>query len=254
MELNSKIYECEVMHCRLSPILNKFIYNIFMFRLDLDEIDALDKLTPIFSYNKFNIFSFFDKDYLSENNKSTKIKVIEYLSSNGLQIGRNCKIELITMPRIFGYTFNPVSFYFISENNMHRYAIAQVNNTYGEMKLYLLTDFSNFEYELRTRKYFYVSPFSKLDTYFHFKLKPPNKNLDIKIDEYEDNKKILLSSIFGNEKSFRSSLLFKFIFRYPFLTLKVIFLIHYHALLLKLKGLGHHPKKDNQNMQRNLIR
>ena len=63
MELNSKIYECEVMHCRLSPILNKFIYNIFMFRLDLDEIDALDKLTPIFSYNKFNIFSFFDKDY-----------------------------------------------------------------------------------------------------------------------------------------------------------------------------------------------
>ena len=61
------------------------------------------------------------------------------------------------MPRIFGYTFNPVSFYFISENNMHRYAIAQVNNTYGEMKLYLLTDFSNLEYELRTRKYFYVS-------------------------------------------------------------------------------------------------
>ena len=225
-----------------------------MFRLDLDEIDALDKLTPIFSYNKFNIFSFFDKDYLSENNKSTKIKVIDYLNSNGLQIDSNCKIELITMPRIFGYTFNPVSFYFISENNIHRYAIAQVNNTYGEMKLYLLTDFCNFAYELRTRKYFYVSPFSRLDTYFHFKLKPPNKILDIKIDEYEDNKKILLSSIFGNEKSFRSSLLFKFIFRYPFLTLKVILLIHYHALLLKLKGLGHHPKKDNQNMQRNLIR
>ena len=189
-----------------------------MFRLDLDEIDALDKLTPIFSYNKFNIFSFFDKDYLSENNKSTKIKVIDYLNSNGLQIDSNCKIELITMPRIFGYTFNPVSFYFISENNMHRYAIAQVNYTYGEMKLYLLTDFSNLEYELRTRKYFYVSPFSRLDTYFHFKLKPPNKNLDIKIDEYEDNKKILLSSIFGHEKSFRNSLLFKFIFRYPFLT------------------------------------
>ena len=70
------------------------------------------------------------------------------------------------------------------------------------MKLYLLTDFSNLEYELRTRKYFYVSPFSRLDTYFHFKLKPPNKNLDIKIDEYEDNKKILMSSIFGNEKKF----------------------------------------------------
>ena len=122
------------------------------------------------------------------------------------------------------------------------------------MKLYLLTDFSNFEYELRTRKYFYVSPFSRLDTYFHFKFKIPNKNLDIRIDEYEDNKKILLSSIFGREKSFHNSLLIKFIFIYPFLTLKVILLIHYHALLLKLKGLGHHPKKDNQHMQRNLIR
>ena len=254
MELNSKIYECEVMHCRISPILNKFIYKIFMFRLDLDEIPKLDKHTPIFSYNKFNIFSFFDKDYLSENNKSTKIKVIEYLRSNGLKIDCNCKIELITMPRIFGYTFNPVSFYFISEGNNHRYSIAQVNNTFGEMKLYLLTDFSNSEYELRTRKYFYVSPFSRLDTYFHFKFKIPNKNLDIRIDEYEDNKKILLSSILGHEKSFHNSLLIKFIFIYPFLTLKVIFLIHYHALLLKLKGLGHHPKKDNQNMQRNLIR
>ena len=225
-----------------------------MFRLDLDEIPKLDKHTPIFSYNKFNIFSFFDRDYLSQNNKSTKIKVIEYLRSNGLQIDCNCKIELITMPRIFGYTFNPVSFYFISEGNNHRYSIAQVNNTFGEMKLYLLTDFSNFEYELRTKKYFYVSPFSRLDTYFHFKFKIPNKNLDIRIDEYEDNKKILLSSIFGHEKSFHNSLLIKFIFIYPFLTLKVILLIHYHALLLKLKGLGHHPKKDNQNMQRNLIR
>tara|TARA_Y100001978_G_scaffold190352_1_gene193468 strand:- start:3457 stop:4134 length:678 start_codon:yes stop_codon:yes gene_type:complete len=225
-----------------------------MFRLDLDEIPKLDKHTPIFSYNKFNIFSFFDRDYLSQNNKSTKIKVIEYLRSNGLQIDCNCKIELITMPRIFGYTFNPVSFYFISEGNNHRYSIAQVNNTFGEMKLYLLTDFSNFEYELRTRKYFYVSPFSRLDTYFHFKFKIPNKNLDIRIDEYEDNKKILLSSIFGREKSFHNSLLIKFIFIYPFLTLKVILLIHYHALLLKLKGLGHHPKKDNQHMQRNLIR
>ena len=225
-----------------------------MFRLDLDEIPKLDKHTPIFSYNKFNIFSFFDRDYLSQNNKSTKIKVIEYLRSNGLHIDCNCKIELITMPRIFGYTFNPVSFYFISEGNNHRYSIAQVNNTFGEMKLYLLTDFSNFEYELRTRKYFYVSPFSRLDTYFHFKFKIPNKNLDIRIDEYEDNKKILLSSIFGREKSFHNSLLIKFIFIYPFLTLKVILLIHYHALLLKLKGLGHHPKKDNQHMQRNLIR
>tara|TARA_B100000575_G_C23032544_1_gene594434 strand:+ start:87 stop:764 length:678 start_codon:yes stop_codon:yes gene_type:complete len=225
-----------------------------MFRLDLDEIPKLDKHTPIFSYNKFNIFSFYDKDYLSENNKSTKIKVIEYLRLNGMQIDFNCKIELITMPRIFGYTFNPVSFYFISEGNNHRYSIAQVNNTFGEMKLYLLTDFSNFEYELRTRKYFYVSPFSKLDTYFHFKIKIPNNILNIRINEYEDNKKILLSSIFGHEKSFSNSLLIKFIFIYPFLTLKVILLIHYHALLLKLKGLGHHPKKDNQNMQRNLIR
>ena len=225
-----------------------------MFRLDLDEIPELDKHTPIFSYNKFNIFSFFDKDYLLGNNKSTKFKVIDYLSSNGLEVKRNCKIELITMPRIFGYTFNPVSFYFISEDNNHRYSIAQVNNTYGEMKLYLLTNFSNFEYELKTRKYFYVSPFSRLDTYFHFKFKTPNKNLDIRIDEYEDNKKTLLSSIFGHEKSFSNSLLIKFIFIYPFLTLKVILLIHYHALLLKLKGLGHHPKKDNQNMQRNLIR
>jgi len=254
MELNSAIYECKVMHCRLSPVVNKFIYNIFMFRLDLDEISHLEKSNPIFSYNSFNIFSLHDKDYLNKCNKNIKSKLIDYLKSKGIAAKNNCKVNLITMPRIFGYTFNPVSFYYVNEENKHLCSIAQVNNTFGEMKLYLLTKFSNSNYKLKTRKYFYVSPFSRLDTFFDFNLKIPDKILDVKIDEFECEKKILLSSIFGYEKSFNNSRLIKYIFIYPLLTIKVIFLIHFHALLLKLKGLHHQPKNKNKNLQQDLIR
>ena len=255
MELNSKIYECRVMHKRLNPIKNGFIYNIFMFCIDLDELPTLSKNNFLFSYNRLNLFSFFDKDHSKNKAGTTKLKVIEYLRSKGMQVSNDCRVLLVTMPRIAGYIFNPVSFYFIFDKTSKAVcSIAEVSNTFREMKLYLIEEIVNNRFKLRTPKHFYVSPFSSLNLDFDFDFALPENLLDIKINEFEGEKKILISSVYGVPKHFTSGRLIWLAIKYPLLTLKVMFLIHWQALKLKLKGLKHYPKKDNPQLQKDLIR
>ncbi len=243
------------MHKRLNPIRNGFIYRIFMFCLDLDELQSLSSKHFLFSYNRLNLFSFFDKDHANNNNKNIKRKIVEYTKSKGIEVSKNCRIFLITMPRIAGYIFNPVSFYFIyDENSQPVCSIAEVSNTFREMKLYPIENIVNNRFKLRIPKHFYVSPFSSLDLEFDFDFGIPNELLDIKINEFEGKTQILASSVHGEAKYFTNRQLIWLTIKYPLLTLKVILLIHWHALKLKIKGLKHYPKKDNPQLQKDLLR
>ena len=60
---HSKIYNGKVIHTRFKPKRHHFKYSIFSLLIDLDEINELDKNLKLFSYNKFNLISFFDKDH-----------------------------------------------------------------------------------------------------------------------------------------------------------------------------------------------
>ena len=87
MELRSCIYKSKVMHCRMLPKKYVFNYNIFMFYLDLDEIDSLAKNNLLISRNRSNIFSFQDNDYFKEKPGNTiKEKVLNYLTSQGIDL------------------------------------------------------------------------------------------------------------------------------------------------------------------------
>ena len=255
MELKSCIYECRIMHHRFSPKEHQFLYRIFMFGICLDEIDELSRRFILLSHNRFNLFSFYDQDHLQKDNRSAKEKIIAYAHENGSNVTDDCHVQLITLPRIAGYIFNPVSFYFIfNEKNEPICAVAEVSNTYREMKPYLLTQHSNGRFRLRVPKYFYVSPFSSLELEFDFDLKVPDKKLDIKIDEFKADRKILASSLNGSALPFTGKRLIWYAIKYPLLTLKVITLIHWHALRLKLKGLHHHPKAENPHLQKPILR
>ena len=63
--MNSCLYECSVMHHRLEPKEHHFNYRIFMFALDLDEVPALAKRLPFFSLNRWNLYTFRDRDHLT---------------------------------------------------------------------------------------------------------------------------------------------------------------------------------------------
>ena len=122
------------------------------------------------------------------------------------------------------------------------------------MKLYPIENIVNNRFKLRIPKHFYVSPFSSLDLEFDFDFGIPNELLDIKINEFEGKTQILASSVHGEAKYFTNRQLIWLTIKYPLLTLKVILLIHWHALKLKIKGLKHYPKKDNPQLQKDLLR
>ncbi len=250
--MNSRMFDCTVMHHRLEPLRHRFVYKVFMFYLDLDELDAIDAGLTFFSRNRFNLFTLRDRDHLTFHKSSIKENIREYLKSAGIDIGSG-KIYLLTNLRTAGYVFNPVSFYFcFDEKGDPVCAIPEVGNTFSELKPYLLTrdSFRKGTFRERIVKYFYVSPFFDLDTTFDFQLRVPGETLRIQIDDYKEGRKAFLSSLVGREKPLTDFNLLRSFFRIPFVTLKVIALIHIQAGLLYLKKLPYHKKSENPDLQK----
>src|SRR5436190_15770780 len=200
--LSSCLYECEVMHHRLVPKEHHFRYRIFMFSLDLDEIDAVAARTLGFSHNRRNLYEFRDRDHLTlpgHETGSLKDNLTFWLADQGIQLPPNGRIRLVTLPRVLGYICNPVSFFFCSDAaGSPLCAVVQVGNTFRELKPYLLREPTGANgFRLVTPKHFYVSPFSKLDLSFDFKLKVPEEHLELHIDDREGDRRVLLSALTG---------------------------------------------------------
>ncbi|MCW3070563.1 MAG: hypothetical protein JWO44_453 [Bacteroidetes bacterium] len=260
--MNSSLYKATVMHNRLSPKKHRFHYNVFMFYIDLDEVDMLAKKLRMFSKNKFNFFSLRDNEHLQlpidhpDKTKSIREQVTRYLSENGVSIG-NGRIMLLTNLNVLGHNFNPVSFYFcFDENNSPLCAVAEVGNTFGEMKPYLLTkeNLSENNYHLNTTKYFYVSPFIDHDTNFDFNLGIPGEKLNIRIDDYKEKQRFFISTLTGIKKPLTNANLLLYSIRFPFITLKIITLIHWNALLLWMKKIPFRRKGENRELQKDVYR
>ena len=134
--------------------------------------------------------------------------------------------------------------------------VAEIGNTFGEMKPFLLTekDFDGEKFHLNTKKYFYVSPFIDHDTNFDFNLHEPDKKLNIRIDDYKNEERFFISTLTGSKRPISNLRLFLYAFRFPFITIKIITLIHWNAILLWFKKLPYHRKGENRDLQRDVYR
>jgi len=261
--INSCLYKARVMHHRLAPKQHSFYYDIFMFYLDLDEIDGLSKRLIWMSRNRFNLFNFRDKDHLQlpkekpDTSKSVREHITEYLKTQGVDIGKG-RIMMLTNLCTLGYQFNPVSFYFCYDENDEPFcSVVEVCNTYLEIKPYFLgmgtqTDDT---FRLNTTKYFYVSPFIDMDTNFDFNLQVPSEKLNIRIDDFDkEGNRFFISTLQGKRASLTDGKLLYYFFSFPLITLKVIGLIHWQALKLWLKKLPFHEKSANIHLQKGVYR
>jgi DUF1365 family protein len=261
--MNSCLYRASLMHHRLEPRKHRFHYEVFMFCLDLDEIDGLAKKLRFMSRNRFNLFNFRDRDHLQlpaenpDRSRNTREHITDYLLTRGISIGRG-RIMLITNLRTLGHQFNPVSFYYCyDEAGPPLCAIAEVGNTFGEMKPYFLggSTGTGASFRLRAPKYFYVSPFTDMDAHFDFDLGIPGEKWQARIDDYDkQGKRFFISTVNGRRKALTDANLLRYFARFPFITLQVIGSIHWQAFKLWLKKLPYHKKNEHTDLQQDVFR
>ena len=235
---NSFIYTGNVVHKRFKPKIHFFKYKVFSLLIDLSELHLLDKDLKIFSYNKFNIISFYDKDHGPRDGSSVKNWVIDNLKKNNIDTN-NIQIKLLCYPRIFGYVFNPLSVFYIYDKNLNLISILyEVKNTFGEQHTYVFkTDINNNLVQHMCKKKFHVSPFIEMDCVYFFRLLKPGNKISVIIDQNDKEGKILYASQDGVKSEITNSNLTKSYLKHPLMTFKIILAIHFEAFKLWSKGI-----------------
>ena len=237
-EFSSKAYEGTVLHQRLRPQGHRFTYRLFSLLIDLDELPLLDKSLRLFSRNRFNLFSYHDRDYGGEGCTDTAVNVRGLLT--GMGFGEACaKIFVLCYPRILGYVFNPISTYFCHDSAGElKLIVYEVTNTHYERKWYVIPAEARSErtYAHSCDKEMYVSPFTTPTGRYDFRIVAPGKDVFIGIDLVEADGRTLATHFRGAERKLTDGRLLALWLRYPLMTLKVTVAIHFEAARLWLKG------------------
>ena len=247
----SALYSGRVMHHRLRPRQHRLRYSIFYLLIDLDEADGMAKTLRLFSRNRFNLFSFRDRDHGDGSSMPLRAQIDGHLREANVDAGG--PIRLLTMPRILGYAFNPLSVYFCYRRDESLAAIIyEVSNTFGQRHSYLVPVAPGAALPIRqqSRKSLYVSPFMTTDMDYSFVVVPPNDRVAISITGSDAQGPLIIAKLSAVRRALTDAALLKLFVSFPLLTLKVIVGIHWEALLLWFKGVGlqHRPPPPGRPM------
>lgn len=251
--LKARLLRCKVMHKRTQPAENQFTYRMWYLWTPVSDVNSLRRW--FFSIDRWNMMSFHHADHGYRDGRSCQQWLEDQLARfelNELMPERfSGEWMLLTMPRLFGYVFNPVSFWCAldAQHRLHA-VIAEVNNTFGETHSYLLRlpDGTPIEKEqwIHADKQFHVSPFLKVEGEYRFRFDLSAGGAAIWIDYYNQTKeRELLTAVIGRFQPYKSVTLLKVFLQIPFVTFKAILLIHYQALQLWLKKVRYHCKPEH---------
>ena len=242
--MTSSIYNGTVIHKRFKPKIHYFKYKVFSLLIDLSELESLSKKIKFFSFNKFNLVSFYEKDHGNRDGSSLVSWVKKNLKDNNIN-SENVKIKLLCYPRILGYVFNPLSvFYIYNESEKLVCILYEVKNTFGEQHTYIFkVDNDQKLYQHNCSKKFHVSPFIEMNCKYFFRLLKPGEKISVIIDQYQTDEKILYASQDGERVDFNTKELIKSYLKHPLMTFKIISAIHFEAFKLWVKGIKFIKKK-----------
>lgn len=245
MVLTSRLLEAEVFHKRHTPAVHVFKHKVCFLALNLDE----PVRSKFLSVNRFNLFSWHFKDYGFAKFTNPKQHVLDTILPFHPGFKAITSIVLITLPKVLGYGFNPVSFWLCFNQGLIA-VLAEVNNTFGDRHSYLC-----FHPDLRTiqpddwfyhDKLMYVSPFCKVEGKYDLRFDVSEEKTLININYKTETGKLLSTSINAKSKPLNEKNLLKYFFIYPFMSFKIIFLIHYHVFRIWMKKVPF-SKKTKKN-------
>jgi DUF1365 family protein len=241
--LRSALYAGTVMHQRLRPRRHHLSYGVFYLLLDLDEIETLARSSWLFRLGRLGLFSFNAPDHGDGSDTPLKLQVAEHLRAAGI-VPDGGPIRLLTLPRILGYAFNPISVYFCHRRDGALAAVLyEVTNTFGDRHSYLIpVDSTETPILQHSQKALHVSPFLDNDMHYNFRLIPPDERIDLAITGLDDEGPMIVATLEATRRPLTDGALLRVLLAYPLMTLKVIAAIHWEALRLWRKGLAVHPR------------
>jgi len=235
--IEPRLFFGSVMHRRLRPAAHDFTYPVYFLAIPLSRVDALSG--PLFGVNRWNVFSFHFRDHGARDGSHPLPWVRALLAREGVT-SADGEVWLQAFPRVLGYVFNPVSFWFCQDRaGALRAIVAEVNNTFGERHAYLLAHPDERPIrpgeELAARKVFHVSPFFDVRGGYRFCFRLGDDRALARIDYHDEAGDLLHTSVSGEAEALSTRMLLRAFFGYPLMTFGVVARIHWQALRLWLK-------------------
>ncbi len=207
--------------------------------LDLDEIDSVFDAHFLWSSRRAAPIRFRRQDYLGPHTEPLKDVVLDLVEAR-LQRRPTGPVRLLTHLRHFGYCFNPVSFYYVYDAGSLDCILAQITNTpWGERHTYAL-DVRNASragphWRFEFGKAFHVSPFLPMELDYDWRFGEPADGLHVHMTDQDGGTPVFEATLSLNRQEITSTHLGRALLAFPFMTFKVIFLIHWQALRLWMK-------------------
>ena len=226
----------QVRHTRLRPRRHAFAYPTFFLMLPMRSLPGLGSALAV---NRRGAISFHDVDHgdgRSAAQGGALAWLDELLHTEGITDATG-EVWLHCYPRVLGYTFKPVSFWYCHRaDGPLRAIVVEVNNTFGERHCYLL-DHPVHGMELRAAKRFHVSPFCRVEGSYRFRffVDEQRTRTVTRIDHHDDEGLLLQISVSGQLVPLTRATVRHALWRHPAMTLGVIARIHWQALKLFIK-------------------
>ena len=238
------IYKGTLSHRRIKPKKHQFKYDVSMLFIDLSEINNAFSKLFFWSLNRPNLASFYRNDYYGPDNEPLEYSIKKLVEKN-LSIKLSGKIFLLTTIRLFGYCFNPVSFYYCyNSKNKLTAIVSHITNTPWNERHAYVHDCRNKKIHskgIEFNKQFHVSPFMPMDIRYNWIFTEPKDFLYVSMDNFKKNELMFNATLKLKKRAWNSWELNKILFLTLPMSFKAIFLIYWNAFMLFIKRVTFYP-------------
>lgn len=260
----SGLYVGKVRHRRYRPKEHELSYRVWHLLLDLDELDDLNRDVRGFGRNRRALVEFRDADHFDPSpggfsgfgaranrrgrgdQRPVRDKLRSLLAARDVELPDG-PVQVLTYPRVLGFTFNPVSFWYCHDRDgALQVIVAEVNNTFGDAWSYVLTDLEPIPgggIRAHAQKVLHVSPFLPIEDHeYTFTIRPPVAadgsrqavHMDVLAPDPDvaELTKILDATLVESREPLTSRSLLRAFVTHPLVTLHTVIGIHWQAAKL----------------------